>query len=159
MVQIAATSAPASQPPHSNPRGQHLLNAETKPTRSKSDAVRVRLNHVEKTAFERVAEAIGKKPSQVFRRLIREAITGGPEYFDDGLDELRAAHRELGAIGRNLNQLVKLANRGEQLFGHEVREELAAVVAQVDTVEKLYRDSVERIRSRSVTPAKQGRTA
>lgn len=135
------------------------MNAEKKTRQNKSDAVRVRLNLVEKTAFERVAKAIGQKPSQIIRRLIRETITGGPDYFDDGLIELRAAHRELAAIGRNLNQLVKMANRGEQLFGHEVAEELVAVKAQVDVVDELYRDSVERVRSRSVKTVKQGRAA
>lgn len=136
------------------------MDAQETPRLNRSDAVRVRLNRVEKEAFDAFAKDIDVKPSQIIRRLIREMINGGPEYFDDGLQELRTSHRELAAVGRNLNQLVKMANRGEQLYSHEVAEELHSVKAQVANLELLYRKSVERVRQRSVIRSeKKGRAA
>ena len=65
--------------------------------------VRVRLRPAEDLAFKQLATVLHQPPGRVRRRLVREAIMGDPDFFADGINELRAAHRELAAVGRNLN--------------------------------------------------------
>lgn len=91
--------------------------------KSKAPAVRsrvvfARLREAEEAGLKHLAARLGQTPSRIIRRLIREAITGGPDYFDDGLLELGRMHRELAAIGSNLNQLARAANRGAVVGGY-----------------------------------------
>ena len=117
---------------------------------AKTSSLRVRVNAEEHAALQRLAESLDEKPSQVVRRLLREAITGGPEYFEDGLAEMRAAHRELAAVGRNINQLARAANRDERVVSKDLRRNLAAAKQQIDRVAVLYRIAVERVQQRNV---------
>ena len=109
------------------------------PPKVRSSSVRVRLREEERTAFQQFAAQLGQTPSRIIRRLIREAITAGPDYFDDGLLELRQMRRELARIGGNLNQLVRTANAGAAVEGAELRRVLNAVSVQVEAVKELYR--------------------
>ena len=122
-----------------------------------SEALRVRVRDSERDAFKRLAGSLGEKPSRVLRRLIREAITGGPDLFDDGLAELREAHRQLAAVGRNVNQLARAANRGDPIVPSELHGKLADVKAQVAELARLYGSAVERARRRSVQPLQRRR--
>ena len=117
---------------------------------AKTSSLRVRVNAEEHAALQRLAESLDEKPSRVVRRLVREAVTGGPEYFHDGLVEMRAAHRELAAVGRNINQLARAANRDERVVSKDLRRNLAAAKQQVDRLAGLYREAVERIQRRNV---------
>ena len=115
-----------------------------------SSTVTVRLRPAEKAALLTCAETAGVRPSRIVRRMIRELVTAGPDYFGDGLKEINATHRELAAIGRNLNQLLKLAHRGEHLTAWELRDELRDVAGQVEAVRAVYRSAVEQSRKRTV---------
>ena len=77
----------------------------------------VRLRDQEWAGLTQLAENLGETPSRIIRRLVREAITGGPDYFDDGLLDLRRMSRALNSIGSNLNQLSRAANRGQVVGG------------------------------------------
>ncbi len=132
---------------------------ETTAKKRRSEALRVRVRVDEREALNRLAKSLGRKPSEVLRRLVREAVTGGPDFFDDGLDELRAAHRELAAVGRNINQLAKAANRDKPVVASELRGELADVKARVEDVAGVYRGAVERARRRTVKPLREGRAS
>ncbi len=115
-----------------------------------SDALRIRIHTDERIALGRLAKSLDEKPSRLVRRLVREAITQGPDFFDDGLAELRAAHRELAAVGRNINQLAKAANREERVVPAQLRRNLAAAKLQVERLAEIYREAVERSRRRTV---------
>ena len=115
-----------------------------------SETVTIRLRADEKAALLARAERAGVRPSRILRRMVRELANGAPDYFDDGLTEIRAAHRELAAIGRNLNQLAKLAQRGEHFAAAELADVLRDVATRVETVRCLYRGAVETPRKRSV---------
>ena len=127
------------------------------PTDRHSKVVHVRLRPAEDRAFKQLATALNQPPGRVLRRLVREAITGGPDFFADGVSELRAAHRELAAVGRNLNQLVRAANRGEVLLGQEIAPTLNALQTRVETVEQLYGAAVEAAVLRTVIPLGQSK--
>ena len=117
---------------------------------AKSGWLHVRIRPAERKALDKLARSLDEKPSGVVRRLLREAITGGPEYFNDGLQELRAAHRELAAVGRNINQLAKAANRDEPVVSKDLRRNLAAAKQQVDHLTGIYRAAVDRVQLRNV---------
>ena len=117
---------------------------------AKTGWLHVRVRPGERKALDKLAKSMDEKPSRVVRRLLSEAITGGPDYFDDGLKELRTAHRELAAVGRNINQLAKAANRDERVVSKDLRRNLAAAKQQVDRLTGIYRDAVERVHRRTV---------
>ena len=115
-----------------------------------SDSLRVRIHSEERVALGKLAKSLDVKPSRIVRRLIREAITEGPDFFDDGIRELRSAHRELAAVGRNINQLARSANQGERVVPAQLKRNLAAAKLQVERVADFYREAVERARQRTV---------
>jgi len=77
---------------------------KSKPGAIRSKTVCVRLRAEEEAGLKKLAADLGQAPSRIMRRLIREALTGGPDYFDDGVLDLRRMHRELAVIGRNLHR-------------------------------------------------------
>lgn len=117
---------------------------------AKTGWLHVRVKPDERKALEKLAKSLDEKPSAVVRRLLREAVTGGPEYFGDGLKEIRTAHRELAAVGRNVNQIAKAANRDEKVVGKDLKRNLAAAKQQVDRLARIYGDAVERVHRRNV---------
>ena len=102
-----------------------------------------------------MAENLGETPSRIIRRLVREALNGGPDYFDDGLIDLRRMHRELASIGRNLNQMTKAVNRGRVVNGEEMRAVINAAVVQMEAVKGLYSQAVKAAVKRMVWPLYQ----
>ena len=111
---------------------------------------RVRLDEHE--AFKQLAQQLDQKPGRLLRRLVRQAITGGPDYFDDGVLEIRHMHRELASIGRNLNQLARAANRGDAITGDDVRRVVNAGIVQMEAVKELYLKAVRGTVRRAVLP-------
>lgn len=57
----------------------------------------------------------GLKPTAFIRNLVVANLTNKPILVATQINELRAANRELAAIGRNLNQLTKILNRSAEL--------------------------------------------
>lgn len=132
-----------------------MARPKSKPPEVRSRMVHVRLREDEWAGFQQLAENLDQAPSRILRRLIREALTGGPDYFDDGLLELRRMHRELAAIGRNLNQLARAANQGEAVGGEDVRRVINAGLVQMEAVKGLYDRALETIVKRAVGPLYQ----
>ena len=125
---------------------------KSKPGAIRSKMVFVRLREEEEAGLKKLAADLGQTPSRIIRRLIREALTGGPDYFDDGVLDLRRLHRELAAIGRNLNQLSRVANQGGAVGGEDVRRVITAGLVQTEAVKELYRRAVWAAAKRAVLP-------
>ena len=102
--------------------------------------------------LKQLAENLGEIPSRIIRRLIREAVTGGPDYFDDGVLDLRRMARELNSIGSNLNQLSRTANQGGTVSGEDVRRVINAGIVQMEAVKGLYLRAVRATVNRAVLP-------
>lgn len=118
----------------------------------RSEATRVRLNAEEKSGLKELAEALGEKEGRILRRLLREALNGGPEYFLDGLEELRSAHREVASVGRNFNQLVRAVNADDRAVPCDLVEQVVAARDEVRRIERVFRAAVDRIGKRRVAP-------
>lgn len=128
----------------------------SKATEVRSRMLHVRLRDAEYAGLQELAAALGQTPSRVLRRLIREALTGGPDYFTDELRGLRGLVRELTAHGRNLNQLARAANRGRVVEAAEVRRVVNAGLVQLAAVKALYDQVLETVVKRAVDPLHSG---
>ena len=128
---------------------------KAKPGAVRSKMAFVRLRAEEDAGLKKLAADLGQAPSRIMRRLIREALTGGPDYFDDGLLELRRMRTELAAIGRNLNQLARTANQGGAVGGDDVRRVIHAGLVQMEAVKGLYDRLVTTAVKRAVGPLYQ----
>lgn len=120
--------------------------------RRRSENTRVRLHPEEDAALKQLAQVLDQTPSRVIRSLIRRAVTGGPDFFADGVLELRTTHRHLAAIGRNLNQLARAANRGDVISGDDVRRVVNAGIVQMEAAKELYFKAVRAAMKRIVLP-------
>ena len=125
---------------------------KSKPAATRSRVAFVRLREEEDAGLKELAATLGQPPSRIIRRLIREALTGGPDYFDDGVIDLLRMHRELAAIGRNLNQLSRAANQGAVVGGDDVRRVINAGIVQMEAVKELYLRAVRATVQRAVLP-------
>ena len=117
-----------------------------------SKSVHVRLHPQEIAGLQALGQALKLPPSRIHRRLIREAINGGPDYFADGVQELRMLHVHLAAVGRNLNQLVRAANRGEPILNADVQRVVDVLRLQVTAIEDKYLKALGSAGWRAVRP-------
>ena len=121
-------------------------------TEVRSRMLHVRLRDAEYAGLQQLAAALGQPPSRILRRLLREALTGGPDYFKDELVDLRRLVRELTANGRNLNQLARAANRGAVVEAAEVRRVVNAGMVQLAAIQALFDQVLENVVKRTVVP-------
>lgn len=68
-----------------------------------------------KRGLEKRAKDLSVKPAVYLRNLIAANLTQRPVMTEPQIVELRAANRELAAIGRNLNQIAKAMNQAVDL--------------------------------------------
>ena len=116
-----------------------MARPKSPPPKVRSETFHVRLREGESAGLKQLAADLHQPASRVVRRLIREAITTGPDYFDDGLLELRQMRRSLDRVGGNLNQLVRAAHQGAALDAAAVHRAINAVAVQVEAVSAVYR--------------------
>ena len=116
----------------------------------RSSSLNVRVRKEEREAFQEFAASLGQTPSRVLRRLVREAITGGGDYFTDEMVGLRAVSREVAAVGNNLNQLARAANRGEWPAGGDVKRVVNAARVQTAALSARYNQSLKSVRRRTI---------
>ena len=125
---------------------------KAKPHKVRSKMAGVRLREEEWAGLKQLAENLDQTPSRIIRRLVREAVNGGPDYFEDGVLDLRRMSRELNSIGSNLNQLSRAANRGAAVSGEDVRRVINAGIVQMEAVRGLYLRAVRATVKRAMLP-------
>tara|TARA_R110002124_G_scaffold278873_2_gene451086 strand:+ start:6231 stop:6641 length:411 start_codon:yes stop_codon:yes gene_type:complete len=116
----------------------------------KSEAQRVRLTVDENAALKKLAEDMGVKPSKLIRRLIREAVNQGPDFFDDGIKELRETNRQVAAIGRNLNRLVLMMNTDKPINDMDLKIEYESLSVLYENIRASYLELFRRSKNREV---------
>ncbi len=129
-----------------------MARPKLEPRAARSIVYGVRLREQEAAALRRIADQVQEPPSRLIRRLIREAVTGGPDFFDDDKIELRRLSREMNAIGRNLNMLVRSIHRGEQVAPADLRQVIDAARAQFEVVQATYQTAVRAACHRAIVP-------
>jgi len=123
---------------------------KAKEIEKKSEAQRVRLTIEENKALKDLAVQMEIKPSKIIRRLIREAVTKGPDFFDDGIKELQESNRQLAAIGRNLNRLVKMINSDKPVNNVDLKNEYESLQSGYAEMQNAYQELILRSKKRSV---------
>jgi hypothetical protein len=112
--------------------------------------VKTRLSQAEYQAFVQVLQKLGTNGSRFLRKVIREVIGEGPDLLINDLQAFRDAIYQLGAIGRNLNQLVRAFNSGQLAIGQVDSSLLIEIRDQVARLEKELLAIVLRSRQRWV---------
>lgn len=92
------------------------------------NALATHVSEAEKTAFINLCEIEGVKPAQALRRQVRIAIRNGPDFCKNEVLLLRQANRQLLAIGRNLNQVVRKINQDGGVVSQRLLTDLQATV-------------------------------
>ena len=115
-----------------------MSRPKKRPDKAYSWIAHVRLSLEEEAGFKALSRTFKLPTSRIYRRLIREAINGGPDYFDDEVQEERMMHVHLSAVGRNLNQLVRVANRGEPILSEDVQRVVDVLRLQLAGIEDHY---------------------
>ena len=126
------------------------IKSQRKARKIQSRRAAIRLREEEWAGLQQLATTLGQTPSRILRRLLREALTGGPDYFTDERVDWLGVRRELAALGRNLNQLTKAVHQGEWPDGALVRRTLNATRVQVAGVKAVYDQAIETVATRAV---------
>ena len=98
--------------------------------------VKTRLSQAEYQAFLLILLKLGTNGARFLRKAIREVIGEGPDLLSNEMEAFREATFQVGAIGRNLNQLVRAFNSGQLANGQVDPSLLIAIRDQVATLEK-----------------------
>ena len=110
----------------------------------------VRLKHEEYHAFYRAANNAGATRSRVLRKLIREFIGTGPDLLKEELGVFRQGVQQLVAVGRNLNQMVKLMHQGETPHDAKILELLGSLKAVLGTLAERLKEIILTSRKRGI---------
>jgi hypothetical protein len=113
--------------------------------------LRIRLNEDEDKALADLALILGEwTRSGVVRKMIREAIGQGPDLSKDNLESFREGVRQLGAVGRNINQIAHAIHAGKAGDCPWDSGLLNAIAQQVLALGNKLADIVMRCRNRWV---------
>tara|TARA_A100000171_G_scaffold3341_1_gene2889 strand:+ start:108 stop:581 length:474 start_codon:yes stop_codon:yes gene_type:complete len=130
-------------------KGKYVMARPIK-TIKKSETLHIRLLEEERRSLNELSEELGVKPSIFVRRLIREAVNQGPDFFDDGIKELRETNRQIAAIGRNLNRLVLMMNSGDPINGIDLRIEYENLSVLYENIQGSYLALFRRAKNREI---------
>ena len=116
----------------------------TKTGAGKTRMIHFRVTPAEADALADLAVRFGVKRSRLLRVFLREGVREAPEYLPQGELAMRALVNEVGAVGRNLNQLVRTINTAasEHTASGALAEasRLEAVRSEVEAVREVLRD-------------------
>ena len=92
----------------------------------RSRAAAVRLHEEEWRAWQQFAATLEEPPSRILRRLLREALTGGPDYFKDELADVAYVLEHYEEVAAQVAALEDPAQRAEaERHLRVIREEAA----------------------------------
>ena len=110
---------------------------------SRSQVINIRVSDAEADGLRSAARALGVSRSKLLRRLLREFLRGHPDYFDDGLQELREAHRAVAEASRVVRQT-------QGLSGGTAGSELVHLSESVASLKAVLAAEITSARERSL---------
>lgn len=108
-----------------------------------SEALRFRLTPDELAGLKAVAAREGVTVSRLLRRAVREMVTGGPDFFDDGV----------AALSEVAGTLVRLERTLRAGGANERADALTALEALLASTRQGFAEQVRRSRARWTPPA------
>jgi len=120
---------------------------------SQSCMVNVRMNEAEALAMNQLADQLQTNRSRLLRKIIRESIGEGPDLLPNEMKHFEEAVFQLAALGRNLNQLLKLVYTGQVKVSSQEQTLMEGIRDQVASLKKETVTVIERTRERWVRHA------
>ena len=108
-IRELVTKALSAKPDNGTPK---TTEVHEQPDESK-ERIEIRLTKTEMAKTREHAENEGCSTNRWIINLVRANLTGRPQFGMKELDTLGESNKQLLAIGRNLNQLIRAINRGE----------------------------------------------
>ncbi len=112
---------------------QRQIDPLTMPEKGSKSRVETGLTTDEKSAFLALCHEEGISAAQALRRQVRIAVSHGPHFCGDELLVLRDSSRQLLAIGRNLNQVVRKMHQDGLVVPDSLIENLLAYTTNLRT--------------------------
>jgi len=112
----------------------------------KNPMARVRLTHDEDQKFNEYSNKIGVTRSKIQRKIIRELINKELDLVPEEIEAFRNAAKNVAAIGRNFNQLIRAINSGkvpDRLYHESYYEDIKTHLSLLDSTLRTYLDHTE----------------
>ena len=119
-----------------------------------SEALRFRVTSEELAGIKAVATREGVTVSRLLRRAVREMVSGGPDFFDDGTAQMSELARELAAIQRLLSGMPAC-----ERCAPELADAFERVMAAVTSTRVGFADQVRRSRGRWMPAPRLGQSS
>ncbi len=113
----------------------------------------VRLDEAEDAGFQVLVERLETTRSRLLRKIIRESIGEGPDLLPNEMKHFEEAVYQLAALGRNLNQLLKLLHTGQVKVSSQEQTLIEGIRDQVECLKKETLTVIDRTRERWVRHA------
>jgi hypothetical protein len=113
----------------------------------------VRLDEAEDAGFQQLVERLETTRSRLLRKIIRESIGEGPDLLPQEMKPFEEAVFQLAALGRNLNQLLKLVHSGQVKADSQELMLMEGIRTQVELLKKETLTVIDRSRERWVRHA------
>jgi len=113
----------------------------------------VRLDEAEDAGFQQLVESLETTRSRLLRKIIRESIGEGPDLLPQEMKPFEEAVFQLAALGRNLNQLLKLVHSGQINASSQDLALMEGIRTQVELLKKETLTVIDRSRERWVRHA------
>lgn len=123
-----------------------------------SEVFSIRMSAADKDAITQAARAQGLSRNELMKRLARHAV-GELTAPDDVIDAWSNALRQLNGACNNLNQMTKVARRGQLAWGDPERADVRAVYQHADEIRRLLAAAVETARAGRALPTRLKRFA
>lgn len=122
---------------------------------SKLKDFKVRLTAKEKDAFfnyckNNVMNNKAVSANAMLVTFIRNAINQEPHFLKDEVLYFLQARNEIKAVGRNLNQLVKLSHKGKADLSEELKETMADISASLVVFEDRLKALILKAKDRGI---------
>ena len=113
----------------------------------------VRLDEAEDAGFQQLVESLETTRSRLLRKIIRESIGEGPDLLPQEMKPFEEAVFQLAALGRNLNQLLKLVHSGQINASSQDLALMEGIRTQVELLKKETLTVIDRSHERWVRHA------
>jgi len=117
---------------------------ERKPV--KNPMARVRLTQDEDQKFNEYSNKVGVTRSKIQRKIIRELINNELDLVPEEIEVFRDAAKNVAAIGRNFNQLIRAINSGkvpDRLYHESYFNDIKTHLSLLDTTLRSYLEHTE----------------
>jgi len=109
-----------------------------------------RLTEVEFWTLFKHAAQLGITRSRFLRKCLREGMGQGPDPFKEDFETLHELAMQLGAIGRNFNQLVRRLNSNESVDDSELLRTVSQVRIKTEQASQTLRTLILHARDRQI---------